>query len=220
MKYKLMILFSVMFVLLAACQNTIILTLQQGSGSITTQERPISHFSAVQINLGADLVLTQGDTESLSIEADENLMQYIQTEVLNGKLIVSKPNDVSLAPSRPIRLSVGFTTLDTIEVFGASAITADHLDLDKLTLSFNGSGSTYLVGRVETQAISIRGQATLRNFDLMSRDVSVDIKGTGTVEVSASDTLNVTVEGMGNIRYSGSPQITQNISGTGTISQK
>jgi hypothetical protein len=64
MKYKLMILFSVMFVLLAACQNTIILTLQQGSGSITTQERPISHFSAVQINLGADLVLTQGDTES------------------------------------------------------------------------------------------------------------------------------------------------------------
>lgn len=218
MKYRFIIF--LLLILSTACQNTVILTVHQGSGSIVTQERPARNFSSIQIHLGADLVLIQGDTESLSIEADGNLMEYILTDVQNGKLIISKPDDVNLVPSRPIRLKVGFATLDNIEVFGSSAITANNLNLDKLIISFSGSGSTHLVGRVETQSIMIRGQATLNNFDLMSRNVSVDIKGTGSVEVNASETLDVTLAGMGSIRYSGTPQIRQTISGTGTISQK
>ena len=49
-----------------------------------TASRSVSGFSSIQVNLGAELVLTQGNGESLNIEADDNLMPYILTDVHNG----------------------------------------------------------------------------------------------------------------------------------------
>ncbi len=218
-----LVLFSVLCltVLLAACgtNNTVNIQTIDGSGTIVTGERDVSGFSSIQINLGADLSLTSSDSESLSIEADDNLMDYIKAEVRNGMLVISTPDNTSLKPSQPIQLHVSFKELTTIEVNGSSAITGDDLNLDVLTVSFSGSGSTRLAGTVNNQTITIRGQATINNFDLSSQHVTIDISGSGILEVSAADTLNVTVAGMGTIRYKGDPTITRNISGTATILQ-
>jgi hypothetical protein len=205
---------------LSACGTNITnITQIQGSGMIISSDRAVSDFSSIQINLGADLALSQGGSESMTIQADDNLMQYLETRVENGRLIVSTPSNTSITPSQPIRLSVRFTTLTEIEILGSS-ISAAALDLDALAIRFSGSGSTRLSGRADEQTIQIRGQATINNFDLASRQVSVDISGNGVIEVSAADTLNIVVAGMGILRYNGSPTITQNISGTADIAQR
>lgn len=222
MKVRLLIsaLVSVMLVL-AACEvnQTTNGEVIEGTGNVITTDRPMSGFSNIQINMGADLILTQGDSENLSIRADDNLMQYIETEVRQGWLIVSKPDNISLSPSESIQLSLAFETLSAIEIRGQSAINADNLELDRLSISFDGSGSTMLAGRVDNQEIIIRGQAMIYNFDLISQQVDVDISGNSTVEVHAEDSLNVTIAGMGNIRYTGDPNVTQNISGAGTVTR-
>ena len=217
---KLVTIISVLLAL-GACNNFIesIVEIIEGSGHVITTEREISSFSRIEINLGADLTLVQGDEKSLVIAGDDNLMDYIQTEVSGNRLIVSTPDNVSLRSSRPIQLTVGFENLTEIEVRGSSAIRAGNLDLERLMISFSGSGSTSLTGAVGNQTIIVRGMATINNLDLVSQQVSIDISGNGTIEVNAEESLDVSVAGMGNIHYTGSPTITQNISGAATITQ-
>jgi hypothetical protein len=192
----------------------------QGSGNLSANERSVSDFTSIQVNLGADLILTQSNSENLRIEAEDNLFSYIETTVLNGRLLVTTPNNISLKLTQPIKLYITFETLDSIEIFGTSNITAENLNLDTLSIAFSGSGSTRLTGTVTQQTINIQGQATINNFDLASRNVTVDISGSGTIYLNATDTLNVTVAGMGNIHYTGNPTITQNMSGAATITQE
>jgi hypothetical protein len=205
----------------AACQTTVTTTeTTKGSGTIITEERSVSGFSSVQVNLAADLTLIQSDQEGLTIAADDNLMPFIRSTVQNGRLIIDFPNNTSMSPSQTIQLTLTFKALTAVDVYGSSTVTADDLNLNALAIDFKGSGSTRMTGRVVTQTISIEGMAFVNNFDLDSTTVSVDIAGTGTVDVKASSRLDVHVAGQGTIRYLGSPSITQDISGSATITQQ
>jgi hypothetical protein len=205
----------------AACQTTVTPTETiKGSGTIITEERTVSSFSSVQVNLAADLTLIQGDQEGLTIAADDNLMPSIRSIVQNGKLVIESRNNTSMSPSRTIQLTLTFKTLTAVDVNGTSSVMADGLDLNALAIDFKGTGSTRMTGRVVTQTITIEGMAFVNNFDLDSTKVSVDIAGTGTVDVKASNSLDVHVAGQGTIRYLGSPSITQDISGSATITQQ
>ncbi len=223
MRFLLNLLTAICVVLtLAGCNNIIESNVESinGSGNIITIERDVTDFSRIEINMGADLTLIQGEEESLAIESDDNLMDYIQTEVNGDRLIVSTPGNISLRSSRPIQLTVGFESLTEIKVKGSSAIMAEDLDLERLMISFSGSGSTHLTGTVGNQTIVVRGMAIINNPDLLSQQVSVDISGNGTIEVTAEESLDVSVAGMGNIHYRGNPAITQNINGTATLTQR
>ena len=215
-------LISVLSILLLAACSTVQSNIQtiQGSGNVVTTERSVGDFTSIQVDMGADIVLTQGDSESLTIEAEDNLLPYIQTNIRNGRLVVLTPNNISLNLNQPLRLHITFNTLREIAIFGSSNITGDNLNLDALTITFSGSGSTWLTGTVNEQTINIRGQATINNFDLTSRNVTVDISGNGTINVNATDTLNVTVAGQGDIHYTGNPTITENVSGQANIAQQ
>lgn len=189
----------------------------QGSGTIVTVERVVGDFTSIQVNMGADLILTQGNSESLRIEADDNLIEHIKTDFRNGRLLITTPQNINLEPSAVIRVHVTFDALREIEILGRSNITGENLNLRALTLNFSGSGSTRLSGTVDEQTIIIRGLATINNADLASRDVTIDISGNGIISVNGEDNLNIIVAGSGDIHYTGNPVITRNISGTANI---
>ena len=208
--------------LLTACGTTVNSNVEtiRGSGNVITLERVVGNFTSIQVNMGADLVLTQGNGEALTLEADDNLMEYIQTDVQNGRLVITTPNNTSITTTQTVRVYVTFDSLREVEIFGSSNITGENLNLDALTIAFSGSGSTWLTGTVNDQTINIRGQATINNFDLTSRNVTVDISGNGTIHVNATDTLDVTVAGQGDVHYTGSPTVTENVSGSANITQQ
>lgn len=192
----------------------------RGSRTVVRETREVSGFSEIRIEMGADATLVQGDGESLVIEADDNLMQHIETRVEGDRLIVSSTLRWRMAPSRPVHLTIGFDTLSAIEVRGNSDITGANLDLDELTLSFAGNGSTDLQGRVDRQIIRVAGNAKIHNFDLISRAAEVDILGNGEVEVTAKETLSIQVSGNGKVTYAGDPQLTQRVLGSATIERR
>lgn len=208
--------------LLGGCNNYQDLTGQaiQGSGKRVTENRTVSGFSQIVIQLGADLALTQGTSESLSIDADDNLMPYIISEVRDGQLIVRAKEGTSPRSTSPIKLAVSFRALNRIDVFGASNITSSGLNLDTLAISFAGTGSTQFSGTIGTQSINISGQATIKNFDVTSQRVSVSLQGAGTVQVTASDTLDVTINGAGSVFYQGNPKVNKSVNGIGQVTQK
>ncbi len=78
----------------------------QGSGKIITQDRSVSGFSRVELGGSGQVTITQGDQERLTVEADDNILPYIRTDVSGTTLYLgftSAASGMRIQPSTPIK---------------------------------------------------------------------------------------------------------------------
>ena len=68
--------------LLSACNAV------RGSGDVVTETRAVSGFDQVSLSGQGELIVTQGDQESLEIEAEDNIIAVIETEVRGNTLYI------------------------------------------------------------------------------------------------------------------------------------
>jgi hypothetical protein len=149
----------------------------RGSGNVVTQERQVSGFDSVALSGVGQVIITQGDQETLTIETDENLMPYIESEVRDGRLELRIADNTIPIPSQSIiyRLSVvdlvgpdssgagsfEIGELDTdrlqVSLSGAGNIGVDSLNATDLVVAMSGAGNVELTGQVETQEIDLSG---------------------------------------------------------------
>jgi predicted ester cyclase len=201
------------------------------------ERREIADVNAVSVEGIGTLRLTQGDTESLTIEAEPRVLRRIATEVRDRTLVI-RP-DRSLRTREPIVYHLTVEDLDAIELSGAVAGEAERFATDELRLSLSGSsafaigeltadaltvissgnGSAVLGGSVTTQTVDLSGSGRYRAADLQSADASLTVSGAGQAEVRVSDRLAVDISGAGGVVYHGNPEITQSISGAGSLRQ-
>ena len=209
-----------------------------GSRHMITENRNVSGFDRVDVNGGGDVTIIQDGTESLAIQTDDNVMQYVTSEVRGGTLYIGLqfPNLRSVIPSR-LSLTLHVKDLSGINTSGAwdvasESIQAGNLDIaisgsgkvnismlkaDKLNIDISGSGDMIMAGNVKTQDLSISGSGTYQAGDLQTQDTKVSVSGSGNVTVWASVNLNASVGGNGTINYYGSPQVSFDQSGSGKI---
>ena len=213
----------------------------KGSGNVVTEDRDVSGFDSVSMLSFGRVIITQGAEESLTVETDDNLMQYIETKVEDGTLELSFTEDDKIpAPSESIifRLSLmDLTALDTsgagkfeiaeldtdrleVTLSGAGDIAIDALTATDLIITVSGAGNIELAGQVETQEITLNGLGNYTATDLESRTATVRVPGAGNVALWVLDSLDVTISGAGNVEYYGSPDVTQNISGIGKLTSR
>jgi hypothetical protein len=212
----------------------------RGSGTVKTETRTVSGFHAVTLSGIGDLAITQGDSEGLSIEAEDNLLPLITTEVNDGRLAIgikSGINITSFAPTKPIKYSLQVKNLDAIGLSGAGNITApaltgDNLNLNtsgagnmslakiqfkQLTTSMSGAGNATLDGQADAQTATLSGLGNYGAGNLQSQTANVTVSGAGSATVWATQTLTVQISGAGAVNYYGSPQVQQKISGVGSV---
>ncbi len=226
----------VIMIFIAACNGIFPIS---GSKNIISENRDVNDFSGIDVSLSAEIILIQGDDESLSIEADDNIMSYIQTTMQNGVLNISTTPNTTITPSQPIKITLSFITLNNINTSGSTTITADGLNLetltidtsgstnivatdvrlDTLTIESSGSSQVQLSGIVASQTIEISGNGVINNFELVTETTSINVGGNGQIFVNVADTLAVDISGNSEISYMGSPLVTRSISGNGTITQ-
>jgi hypothetical protein len=230
---RLSILLGIVALLFSACGASYI----RGSGNIVTEERAVSDFDAINMAGYGNVIITQGDEESLTIETDENLMQYILTEVRNNKLYIEFPENTIPDPSISITINLNVTNLESLELSGAASFDiraldtpslgilfngAGNIDLaslsaDELTVQLNGAGSISGAGEVGRQDIVISGAGQYSTPNLKSSQADVLVEGLGQVEIWVTNSLTVDIEGAGSVNYYGSPSVTQNVEGAGSI---
>ncbi len=224
--------------MMSACGITVV----RGSGKVVTENRAVSNYDSIVLSSIGDLVITQGDTESLSVEAEENVMKYIRT-VVRGRTLhiyLDPISMVTINPKVPMRFHVamknvngldlsGSGTIYTekvaaddlkINISGSGNITIDDLTANSLSLDISGSGESRIIGMVDREKITVSGSGTVYHEELVSRDVTVNVSGSGTMYVNAADTLEIDVSGSGDVTYTGTPKVTQHISGSGDIISK
>src|SRR5664279_4580790 len=104
-----------------------------GHGNVVTKERKTDSFTGLKVSSGIDVYLKQGNNESVSVEADENLHEYILTEVRNGVLNVYSEYNIRNAEKKRVIVTMkevnSIKTTSAGDVYGESPINTDRLEL-------------------------------------------------------------------------------------------
>jgi hypothetical protein len=188
-----------------------------GSGRVVSETRNVSGFSSVSLEGSGRVVIEQGGAESLTVTADDNLLNHIETEVRGSTLVLGEKRGVRLSPTGDIVFKVTLRKLDTLDVSGSGVAEAKGLQSAKMKIGISGSGEVSAEGAADDLDIDISGSGRFRGDSLKSKRTRVDISGSGGAVVATSETLNAHVSGSGSIEYVGDPQIHQDISGSGSI---
>ena len=210
----------------------------RGSGNVVEEQRPVSGFRGVHLAGIGTVTITMGDQEALTIEAEDNLLQYLETEVLDGVLWIGQQDNTNLRPRDPINFYLTVTELNSIAVSGSGEVKApplsaeqfsvatsgsgtikiQNLNADSLDVAVSGSGETNVAGgEVRSQDVSISGSGQYDARDMSSATAVVHVSGSGKAIVWARDKLDVAISGSGSVRYVGNPALTENVSGSGSI---
>jgi hypothetical protein len=192
----------------------------RGSGVVASESRDVSGFSQVRVEGSGDVVIDQTGTESVSVEAEDNILPLLETRVSNGVLHLGTKANVNIHPTKPLRFHVTVKNLTGVGISGSGSARASALDTDKLTADISGSGSATLAGRADDVVLRVSGSGSYDASKLQSRNVRVDISGSGDAVVNASDHLDANISGSGSVHYTGKPQVTQHVSGSGSIASR
>ena len=228
--------------LLSACQIPGI-NVVRGSGNVITEQRDVSDFNIVELNGAGQLIITQGSTESLEIEAEDNIIDELTSEVQGDTLTMGYTNRFwrrSIIPNQTIIYRLNVIDLKEITLNGANELVIDSLETDSLQINLNGAGrvdidellaqnlsvnvagtgTVTIAGQVETQIINIDGAGNYQAGDLLTSNTEIQIDGLGNGTIWAMESLDITINGGGSLNYYGSPSVTQDINGLGDISNR
>ena len=212
-----------------------------GSRRVITEERAVSDFDQVEFSTIGELTITQGDSESLTIEAESNVVRRITTKVQGGTLYIemrsSFPWVWGVVPTRPIRYDLTVKELSALDLSGAGSIRAEEIEAERLSLDVSGAGKIAirslaaetlvvehtgvgvceLSGRVQGQEVMLTGAGEYDAGDLESETAGVKVTGVGQATVWASEKLDIQITGAGRVSYYGDPEVTQDVSGVGSV---
>ncbi len=211
--------FSVQILFIYCDNSTIDNSTIKGSGNIATDERSVSGYTSISFSGAGKLNITEKTTELLKITTDNNLMEYIETTVQNGVLIIEFRDGVSLEPSDTIIFDLAVIELNGILFSGAGSIQANAFDVSSGTfdLSVSGGAECVIDGQVDHQNIIVSGTCTYDASDFESKTAYVDISGVGDLTLWVSDTINGSISGVGNVYYYDSPVTKIDITGLGKV---
>jgi hypothetical protein len=203
-----------------------------GNGHPVTDDRSLPFFDAVEGDTSLDIRVVEGETPSVTITTDGNIIGDITTEVVAGTLRVRQTVDVQ--PQTPSLVTIVMPSLRSVDHDGAGAMTVEGFFSPSLHLGSHGSG--HFTGTVRANALDVSatgsGGTTLAGDTdaltlVQDGSGSVDASGTtrltdsgsGSIDAELDDgTAELAVEASGSIHWRGNASVTsQTITGSGSI---
>jgi hypothetical protein len=197
-----------------------------GKGNVIEETRDISGFTGVHVSTGIDVYLTEGNSFDVRVEADENLMEVILTE-LNGDMLVVKTDRVNIRSAKSKKVFVTLPELSQLKISSAgdcegqtrfhcedlrlSVSSAGDLSLDvearSINIDISSSGDARLTGSTDELDVSLSSAGDLHAFDLVAGVVQVDVSSAGDARVFATEEISMNVSSAGNIYYKGDAEV-------------
>lgn len=209
----------------------------RGNGDVVEATENVQDFSHLVFAGSGDLFIEQGFEESLRMEVEENLIDYMDINVRGDTLTIGIKEGVNLRPTEPMLFYLDVKDLESITLAGSGFVEVPEFQAEKLNLTLSGSGNIIIdylealslvakitgsgnieiSGELEDQDVSIVGSGDYDARGLESAIADVVISGSGTAEIRVEEKLDVLISGSGNVRYYGSPRIDQTITGSGDV---
>lgn len=204
-------------------------------------ERKLPSFSALNLALSADVILSQGATQKVEIQASEKLQKLIETEVKDGELKIKWADRffnntygekvkiyITMVDINALRISgsgdiIADGSIKTsniqLSISGSGKISLNELASANINASISGSASITIGGSSPAQklAVGISGSGDFIASDLPVKDVEVSVSGSGDCKLFATENLKARIAGSGNVYYKGNAVIDAKVSGSGSV---
>jgi len=198
----------------------------RGSGHVTVETRSTINATGVALMALGDLDIEISDREELRIEAEDNLLSFIETEIVDGVLQIRQHESVVLEPSKSVRFHLAVPRLDHILFTAGGHIRIPRMHTDRLTVQHRGSGRLEVAG-LNATSISIHGSGSgevvlqqvevqqcrliqsgsgnlqVRHLEGLSNDVRLTGSGDITIHRGSVVQQSAFVSGSGDLKASG-----------------
>ncbi|MEO8150633.1 MAG: head GIN domain-containing protein [Bacteroidia bacterium] len=220
-----------LFTSFISCNPTI-----TGEGPVVEVKKDADKFTKVDMQMEANVMITQGTENTVVIHAQQNIADAIET-TLSGKSLKIYSNK-NLEPSEPITIDITMNNIEGLEISGSGVmkssgtIKTSELDLkvsgsgkifidavcNNLKADISGSGEMTLKGSTTESDLEISGSGHLYAYDLLTQNTETEISGSGDAQVTTTEQLTTKISGSGSVTYKGNPaKVNPKISGSGTV---
>ena len=212
----------------------------EGNGKLKKETRSVGDYTAVSSSGFWDVMIAYGKGSQIEIEGDEDLLNYIETKVEDGRLSIKTKKNANLRSKNKITVYVSLAKMTGISLSGSGDIIGQgkfrnegktdfklsgsgsiQMSFDRVTdaeVSISGSGNIRLAGSAHTVNARISGSGNADCSDLISDDASAHISGSGNVKLNANKSVDASISGSGNVSYKGAASdVKKHIAGSGRL---
>ncbi len=208
---------------------------EKGNGVIAEDRREITEeFTVVSASEGLDVYVTQAKDFKITVEADENIIDLIGTDIRDGKLKIHAIENIGRA-TKKVYVSLpdisGLESSSGADLIGKSVIESDKISLNASSgsdLQVEISADEVDVSTSSGADIKISGEANLLHAnassgsDIKARDFKVqtcraDASSGADISVNVSESLIADASSGADISYTGEATVQKKKSVSGSV---
>ncbi|MCW3109608.1 MAG: hypothetical protein JWQ09_4114 [Segetibacter sp.] len=210
-----------------------------GSGNIKTENRQVNKAEKIKVSGDMDVYIDQGPA-SVKVEADDNILQYIETVMDDNWLEIRTRDNVNINTSKPVKVYVTTPDIRDLKVSGSGNIKCNQkfstnnntsfditgsgditaaINAPKVEAHISGSGNLHISGETKDVEIHISGSGNYDGPELKAENAEVSIAGSGDADLFADERLKASIAGSGNVKYKGNATVDSHIAGSGSVSR-
>ena len=215
----------------------------EGNGKVVTRTIAITDYSKIAIAGSMDVEYEESSAAPfLSVTLDENLFEYIRTEVENAELKIGlkresrniglnlrptvfkiktnsrKLEKLSCAGSGTIKArNLSASSLFEVNLSGSGNVNIEQLLVKDLECNLSGSGNIRISGTTSKADYNLSGSGNIKAADCKAEHAEANVAGSGSIELHATSTLDAVSAGSGDVKYKGDPQVKSSKMGSGSI---
>ena len=211
------------------------------AGDIKKVKKDFSNYSAISVSNGFELIIKQDGSESVEIEADENLLSHIEAIQRGESIEFGIKDHISFGRNSSVKIYVSVKNLHAIEGSGGSeiksetGIKSDNLAIDlsggsefksriesrKTVIELSGGSEMTLTGKSDEFVVSCSGGSKIKASDLTADNLVAELSGGSSVHLIVTGQLSVDASGGSSVTYSGGGTIkASDLSGGSEINKK
>ena len=190
----------------------------KGSGKRELQKREVAAFTSISSEGAFTIEVTCQKDRSLEVEGDDNVLEYVSTEVGGNTLRLK--NTGNFSTTEPVKFKISVPNLEGLSVNGAGHVDVKGLNNDKFEIDTNGAATIVVSGNTKVIDVGANGAGKVDAQNLHAPRAVVDSKGVARIDLGVTDQLDVTVSGPSTVTYKGDPVMNKTIHGPGKVERR
>jgi len=198
----------------------------EGSGDVLEETRDVSGFYGISNTTSFDVYVTQSDSFSVMVRAEESLLPFIETDRSGGALVVRTSDYTCIRTNKPVEVFVTLPEIEELSLTGSGLVVCNRVESSDLELSISGSGRMYVdtirgtdlfikhssSGSMEMKDIEaayaelkLSGSGEIDFGEMYTGEVIMGHSSSGTIRGAIYDVLNtdITLSGSGRVILEG-----------------
>lgn len=224
--------------LLSSCVTEFSSNCVDGNDATETLLVNIGEVTEIRIGFSAKTTIDEGETQKIELIGPKSVIDKIVADSrysnkeydmkLNGcssydevelNIVMVKLEGLYVSGSSDVNFLGSFNNVDDVkfETSGSSSMDIDLGNASNVNISISGTAEIIMNGESENFKTEVSGTCVLQGFDFLAKSCTLDISGTGSMEVNVENELTVDISGSADVCYKGTPSVNLDLSGTGNV---